>query len=325
MLRWLEFRALEAKHKALSILLAVNVTFFFVSLIMLLVGVNNRGAINREAKMYPLLSKRIFVEDPNDLIINFVPLRARLEAYRKSVTTPLGIYFEYLPSGTSVGVDSNDVFFGASLLKLPVAMKAYRLIEEGKLDPNQEVSIEPKHIDKGFGNLWKRGVGAKITIREAIRLSVAESDNTADHILRDLVEPRPVSDVFDYLDIDTGLAAGPGAGVTTRGFSSVLRSLYLSSYLAYRDSNELLNLMTTSPHNTRIVAGVPEGIKVAHKVGIYQQPDNKDVQVHADCGLVYAPRRPYILCIMNGDVIDKATTRMVDISRMVYDYVSSVN
>lgn len=320
MSRWLQLKRFITRH-----LLALNLVVLAASLSLFVLARTDRAEPAPHAGNYPMLSKRIFVDNPNDLIINFVPLRSQLEGYRESATPPMGIYFEYLASGTSVGVDSNDSFFGASLLKLPVAMKTYRLAEDGKLDMGQEVVIEQKHIDKGFGELWKRGVGSKVKVAEAVRLSVAESDNTADHILRDLVEPRPVSDVFDYLDVDTGVASGPGGGVTPRGYSSVLRALYLSSYLSYKDSNELLDIMTTSPYDMRIGAGVPKEVKVAHKVGIYKDPNNGSNEVHADCGIVYVPKRPYILCIMINDSIEESTKHMATISKLVYDYVSSVN
>ncbi len=307
-------------YKYLSLVLSVVVVLLVGTLIL---QPQSNGKSDHDA--YPYLATRIFGDNNNDTLINFVSLRKALNDYAKGQSGPLGIYFEYLPSGTSVGIDANRAFFGASLLKLPVAMKAFKLIEDGKLEKNKEITIEAGQIDKGFGTLWQRGVGAKITVLDAIKLSVASSDNTADKILRDLVQPRPVSDVFDYLDIDTSVAVGPGAGVTPRGYSSTLRALYLSAYLSHDYSNELLGIMTESPYSNRIVAGVPKDVKVAHKIGMYERPDNKSEQVHSDCGIVYTPNRPYILCVMTEADVNVADGQMKAISKMVYDYVSTAN
>jgi hypothetical protein len=82
--------------------------------------------------------------------------------------------------------------------------------------------------------------------------------------------------------------------------------------------------MTTSPYNDRLVAGVSKEVKVAHKVGIYKDPATGH-QVHSDCGIVYAAKRPYILCIMSEAEIGQSTKHMQAISKIVYDYVSLAN
>jgi beta-lactamase class A len=312
----------KAKKKWLvTSVIILNVAVLIFNIVLL--AKNNAMEAKHETAALPYLSKRIFAENPNDVLINFIGLRQELQAYANPQGDSIGVYFEYLPSGNSIGINSNEVFFGASLLKLPVAMKVYKLIEEDTLNADQKLTIQQHDIDKGFGDLWKRGAGAQITLGETLRFSVASSDNTADKLLRDLVKPRPVSDVFDYLDIPTDLQSEYGAGVTAKGFSSVLRALYLSSYLSYEHSNGLLQAMTTSPYTDRIVAGVPQGVSVAHKVGIYEEPGAGTGQVHSDCGIVYVPKRPYMLCIMSKADVVASTERMHAISKMVYEYVSS--
>ncbi|HSX29238.1 MAG TPA: serine hydrolase [Candidatus Saccharimonadales bacterium] len=311
-----------AKKWVVRTIIALNVFVLVLNVIFFTKNAAVRS-MHVQGARYTYLSKRVFAEDPNDVLINFTELRQELRTYTKPAGDSVSMYFEYLPSGNSVGVNPSQIFFGASLLKLPVAMKAYKLIEDGKLDKSQQVTIEPSDIDRGFGDLWRRGAGATLSLDEVLRLSIAQSDNTADKILRRLVKSRPVSDVFDYLDIPTDLKSEYGAGVTAKGFSSVLRALYLSSYLSSADSNNLLTTMTTSPYNDRIVAGIPQNVKVAHKVGIYEQPGPATGEVHSDCGIIYIPKRPYMLCIMSTAAIQQSTEYMRTISKMVYDYVSS--
>jgi len=275
------------------------------------------------SQKYPLLSKRIFAEDQNDLLINFVPLRESLREFTNKKTNMVSIYFEYLPSGTSIGINEKEPFFAASLLKLPVAMKTYKSIEEGSIQNSQELTVQAEDIDNGFGDLWKKGIGTKITVEEAVRLSISESDNTADNLLRRLLIKRPVSDVFDYLDIPINVPEGPGAGVTAKNYSSVLRALYLSAYLDRENSNKLLDIMTTSVYRDRLVAGVPKDIKVAHKVGIYRDPRDLRTQTHSDCGIVYSKSRPYMLCIMTKSELQESDTFISEISKLVYKYVSA--
>ncbi len=271
---------------------------------------------------YPFLSKRIFIEEPNDIIINFTPLRQVLQQYVTEKEQDIGMYFEYLPSGTSVGVNANKPYFAASLLKVPVAMKAYKLIEEGKLRKDQKVTIQQSDIDKGFGSLWEKGAGTELEIQEVINYALAESDNTADKILRRLVKEKPVSDIFNYLDIPTDVHEGPGAGVSAKDFSSIFKSLYFSSYLNYEHSNEFLDILTKSPYNNRLAADIDKDIKIAHKIGMYKHKEVELDEVHSDCGIIYVPKRQYILCVFSTSNEAEATTTIKDISRIVYQYVT---
>ena len=66
---------------------------------------------------YPFLSKRIFTESQNDILINFTPLRQAVRDYVAKQNTEIGVYFEYLPSGTSIGVNDQLEVNIASQLK----------------------------------------------------------------------------------------------------------------------------------------------------------------------------------------------------------------
>ncbi|OGM29040.1 hypothetical protein A3D84_04730 [Candidatus Woesebacteria bacterium RIFCSPHIGHO2_02_FULL_42_20] len=282
---------------------------------------------------YPFLAKRIFIENPNDIIINFVPLRQKLREYIAGVAEKAGIFFEYLPTGTGIGVNDREPFFRASLVKIPAVMRAYKLIEEGKLAFTDILTLEEYHLDKEYGSLWQLGAGAKVTVREAIRLAVVESDNTAYEVLNDRVnellqapvgEERNISDVYDYLDIPSD-TDGLTLDVTPRNYSSILRSLFFSAYLTYEHSNELLTLMTQSTFTEGITGPLGEGVKAAHKFGI-RKSFSDDQDVFSDCGIVYLPQRPYILCVMvKSEEEDTASRLMQEISRMVYEYLTLIN
>jgi beta-lactamase class A len=76
-------------------------------------------------KKYPLLSKRILQEYPIDVIINFLDLRRELRSQVEPYGSTFGFYFEYLPTGTTIGVNEKLDFYAASLFKVPVVMAYY--------------------------------------------------------------------------------------------------------------------------------------------------------------------------------------------------------
>lgn len=276
-----------------------------------------------EANKMPYLSPRIFAHNINDLLLNFVPLRSSLKDYVSKQKDPLSLYFEYLPTGISIGVNEKEEIRLASLSKLPVVMAVFKEIEEGRMSLSDTLVLKKEYLDPSFGELYKRGEGAKISVEEAIKLTLQESDNTSQLALLDkLGSAGQVPEVYNYLDVQLDKSNGFPL-VTAKSFSSMFKSLYLSSFLTKENSNKILEIMTESIFNDRIPAGVPNEVKVAHKIGTFgtRTPEKNH---YSDCGIVYVPKRPYVLCIFAQTSKEKVTGYMKDISSQIYNYVSEV-
>lgn len=290
------------------------------SLLLVSCGETRQFAAKESATM-PFVSKRAFLPDPNDTIIDLMPLRTQMRAYAKTIPEPIGLYFEYLPSGASIGINDQVAFIEASLLKVPVAIKAYQLKNEGLFSLDDTMRMQKEDIDRNFGTLWERGVGTELSIRDIIRLMLQESDNTAAQMLgRKLGAVRPgfVNEVFDNLDIPKEVGT-EGVLISAKNYTSILRSLYLASSLPKKDSQELLDLLTQTKYLDKIPSGVPPDVPVAHKVGMY---DKENFTTYSDCGIVYVPKRPYSLCIFTHATDEQATKYMRDFSRMTFEYIS---
>ena len=304
----------------LYLLLAVNILLLGVNSFLFLTP-NNSGTENANAQ-YPYLSKRIFNENQNDILINFTPLRQAMRDYVSKQNGNIGVYFEYLPSGTSVGVNDQLEVKIASLVKIPVIMAAYKAAEDGKLDLNKTMTIDQNDLDKSFGDLWKRGAGAQVTVNEAINLMLTKSDNTATRVLTDELPEFAIENVFDSLDLPKERQEG-FAVISPKSYTSILRSLYLSSYIQREHSNSILNALTKTDFTDKLPAGVPSEVPVAHKIGVYDQ--DSEHPVYSDCGVIYVPSRPYSLCIMTKDLNENTSRQhMQMLSKMVYGYVAQV-
>lgn len=272
---------------------------------------------------YPYLSKRIFAEDQNDILINFIPLRQAMREYVEKPGNKVGVYFEYLPSGSSIGINDTEEVRLASLSKVPTTMAIYKQIARNALRENQLLTIEEKYIDKQFGHLWKKGAGYKIKLEEVVKLALTESDNTAHNLLLSLLTNEVINEAYDFLDIPKD-TTNDFPSISPKNYSSILRSLYLSSYIPEEYSNKILAILTETQYLDKIPAGIPSGIKVAHKIGVTERLDASE-STFTDCGIVYVPKRPYILCIRTKGMDDSQTSlHMKNISKMVYEYVSVV-
>lgn len=266
---------------------------------------------------HPLLAKRIFIDDPNDPLINFTALRSQIKQYFVSNNLSGSVYFEYLPTGTNVRVDEDSEEVAASLMKIPAVMELYKANELGRIDLDTRIPLDESWLDNRYGELYKKGAGYELTLREAAQLALAQSDNTAVTMViaksRDLLEPT--ENVLTYLDVDFSRPDSDTLTISARSYSSFLKCLYFSCYLNTRDSEQLLTYLTNSEFNNRLKAGLPDNVVIAHKIGTYS-----DTQ--SDCGIIYEPSRNYVLCIMlKVQDNDSGNAHIATISKMSYDFI----
>lgn len=282
-------------------------------------GGGELASLEEQIEKYPLLSKRILAEIPNDYLVNFVDLRNTIRSTVKPYEKNFAVYFEYLPTGVSIGVNDRDEFTAASLLKVPVVM-ANLLQEEidGKENMPDTITLTPEMLNSEYGTLYKRGAGATVTRDEAIKYTLEESDNTAVSALISITDYKYFQRVHDGLDIEIKNVQETPV-ITAKNYSSILRSLFFTSIVDKEHSQLILTHLANSVFRDKLVAGVPSDVKVASKVGIGQD------KLYSDCGIVYVPRRPYLLCMMSFTDEDTARERMVDVSKKVYDFVSNSN
>ncbi len=271
---------------------------------------------------YPLLATRIFIDNPADSIVNFSNLRSSLEDHVETNSIEGSIYFEYLPTGTSIRVGAERREVAASLMKLPAAMSLYKASELGRIDLDNEISLKQEWLDPDYGDLYLKGAGYTMTLRDATRVMLTNSDNTALKAVANSIPPvqNTVDNPFASLDIDIVQNNNLTVSISARSYSSILKCLYFSCYLNKQNSQELLRYLDDSIFTERLRAGVSDdSIPIAHKVGNYTQ----DTQ--SDCGIVYIPRRNYILCVMIK-VADnpEGDKKIAEISKIVYDFMDQL-
>ena len=275
--------------------------------------------LNNTNNDFPLLAKRLFVENPNDTRINFSPLRKELNNYFKENNIKGSVYFEYLPTGTSIRINPDTKYQAASLMKLPVAMELYKASEKGVVNLDEKIKLKEAWLNSGYGTLYEKGAGYELTLREAAQILLTESDNTALRAILASTEGKlDTSELaLGSLDIEFSLNQDDSINIGTRSYASFLKCLYFACYNTKEDSQEILSYLTETPFNDRITAGIDnKSIKVAHKIGVF------NTKVQSDCGLVYLENNDYILCIML-EADDSTATNAVfkAMSEKVYNFV----
>lgn len=276
---------------------------------------------------YPLLAKRLFLENSSDVIINFEPLRSDVKNYLASLGIKYSFYFEYLFTGTEIRDGDSNRLVGASLMKIPVIMDLYKAAELGKINLDKTVAVPSDVVggnDTQFGNQENLKPGDQITLRRAAKITLTESDNTASYTVFKAIDGllAPQDQALNNLDIELQVKDVVGesyALISSRSYTSILKCLYFSCFLSPDDSQVILNDLTSSADDNGLRAGVPKTIEVAHKIGSF------NAETQSDCGIVYIPNRRYVLCIMLDEDATSASQHIKKLSEMIYDYMNKVN
>jgi beta-lactamase class A len=289
----------------------------------------------REAERLSLLDPGAVRIDEQDLLVRFQPLRtALLSQYEQHEDFYIGLYFEYLPTGSNIVVNNNRAMWPASLIKIPVAMAALKKVERGEWQLQNELVIMDEDKDASFGTLYLEPSGTTMTIDALLKASLVDSDNTAHFVLLRNLDAEELEEVFTHLGLDEvlrNLQSSPETGtsddnrMTAKTYSIFFRSLFNATYLSPDNSQRFLSYLSAGP-TEYLRSGIPPEITFAHKTGIRTED-----MVWADSGIVYEARRPYLLTVMleqkdKTAVLDEGAVEALftEISTQVYTYVHSL-
>ncbi len=262
---------------------------------------------------------------------NPIALKNRIISYVdsekvKNEVSEVSVYFRDLKDGPVFGINEDDLFISASLLKLPIAVTVFRLSEDeipDLLDKNLLFQLEDKSekLPEQFFKPSKTiEPGQTYTVSELISRSLIYSDNWVNEILKIyLGKIGNGRDLILQTFKELGLvepASLTTSDISTRGYASIFRILFNASYLSREDSEKILSVLSQSEFDRGITAGVPDGVRVTHKFGERNLGDEK--QLH-DCGIIYYPNNPYLLCVMTrGQDFNTLSDVIKQISGMVY-------
>ncbi|HRK94098.1 MAG TPA: serine hydrolase [Candidatus Saccharibacteria bacterium] len=274
------------------------------------------------SKNHPLLAKRIFIENANDTLINFEPLRAELQKDLEFYDERVSLYFEYLPTGTSIRIGDKYQSVAASLLKVPAVMELYKLAEKGEVNLDKTVSLKEEWLDDQYGTLHRKGAGHKLTIKQLAKITLEQSDNTALNGVQAIVTQhnlKPSENAFNALDVEFNDTPTTELELNTRSYSSFLKCLYFACYVSADSSQEIMTYLTRSTEGKtgRLGKYIPDDIKIAHKIGVAGENNQ------AACGIVYLSSRHYVLCVMINETQERGSEIIAQTSKLVYDYVKA--
>lgn len=239
----------------------------------------------------------------------------------------MSVYFRDLKNGSRFGFEDNKNYYAASLLKVPIMIAILHVADKtpGFLDKTLSSSggfIDADNLDQPQETIQPN---TSYSIAELLRKMIVFSDNrSAELLVRELNHMPVLANSNTYLDLGMNyMMSGNIDSLSVQSYSNLFAILYNTWYLSDAMSQYALDLLSQSTFKDGLSAGIPSNIRIAQKFG-YHYVSDKSSQLH-DCGVVYHPVTPYVLCVMTSGTDTKSEANSIaTVSRLVYQGVDAM-
>ncbi len=254
-----------------------------------------------------------------------LPFKEKIEQYvntqiDKHLVTQVGVYYRELNDGYWFSIGDSEKFIPASMRKVPlmIALLKQAETESNLLDRSVTFDLSNDYnLNQNIKPSQTLVFGSKYTVRDLIFRMIAYSDNNAFTFLTKIVDSTQLDRVYSNLRLLNPRAIKDDEYLSVQTYESFFRILYNASYVSRSSSEWALEILSKSEFRTGLVSGVPPEVKVSHKFGEKSDAIDGTVQLH-DCGIVYYPAHPYLLCVMskgaNFEVLDDVIAGISQIS-----------
>ncbi|MGH7656123.1 MAG: serine hydrolase [Gemmatimonadaceae bacterium] len=274
----------------------------------------------------------------------------QVDALRERIATTIAkrpgadvaVYYQDLARPDSLRLNADLSFHAASTMKVPVMIELFRRVDSGTLSLDQTVPVvnrfpslvdgTPFSLDSADDSdvsLYRR-VGGTATFRELNELMIAHSSNFATNLMLARLDPKAVNatahalgarnmTVLRGVEDDKAFAKGLNNTTTARDLGVLLTGIERGTVASRRSCSAMKSVLLEQEFSTEIPAGLPPGVRVAHKTGWI-------TGTRHDAAIVYPPGRPpYVLVVLtrNIPVVKDAQQLIATISREVYDFNAS--
>jgi beta-lactamase class A len=205
----------------------------------------------------------------------FAPIEQKItklidQKISEDAASRVSVYFRDLNEGRWVGINENETFSPASLLKVPIMISYFKLAES-----TPEI-LEKKILYKEAENLNAKEdmppqqpikSGTVYSVMDLIRAMIVDSDNNAAFVLFDILDRNSFREVGSDLGITIPEVAQSPEAMSAKTYARFFRILYNSSYISRTMSEQALKLMSQATFTQGLAAGIPDTVPIAHKFG----------------------------------------------------------
>jgi len=220
-------------------------------------------------------------------------------------------------SGESASLNADRRFVAASLSKLYALLTLYSAASRGELDLDDEITMRASDVwAEGTGVLYAQPVGTTMTLRECATTLIEESDNTAEVMLNRYLGEEEIEAELRRVGARSTSYWMPNI-TTPNDVLLVLKAISDPSHTSPELSAEMLEIMTGTSFEDRLPGPLPEGARIAHKIGSWET-------TFSDAGVVFpegasdVDRGYYVVAFSEGATEDAARETIQDVSLEAY-------
>jgi beta-lactamase class A len=215
-----------------------------------------------------------------------------------------GVYVQDLNGGYGYGVRPDEVFFSASVIKVPIMVAVLRKIDEGEFSLSDSFETKSEDWAAGAGWLQWQPAGTSHTVEEYLTLMMTQSDNVATNALTRLVGgPGYVNEVARsmratntvlYQKVSSEQAIVPSLDnrTTPRDMATMLDQISTGKAASPESCQEMIDIMLHNNLESWLKEGLPKDTVAANKAGwLYE--------IYNDAGIVRNEGRPYVVAIFS--------------------------
>lgn len=271
-------------------------------------------------------------------------LEAVLAPLAKAHQGKVAIAVKHLGTGETYVLNADVPMPTASLCKFPVLIEVYQQVAEGKVKLDDRIKVRKEDLVGGSGVLkYLFDPDTTISLREAVRLMIGVSDNSATNLVLDKIGIGATAKRMEAWGYpNTGIYSKSFLGATTsvnrertRRFGlgsttandmvSLLGKCYRGEIVNKDASKEIIATLRLAQDTERMTRYLVDakGVSVAHKPGAVSN-------AKTDAGIIFFDGGPVALCVLTNDnkdvgyAIDNAGNVFIGkVAKAVYDYFSA--
>lgn len=244
-----------------------------------------------------------------------VSLDSRVRNEALKLRGKVSVFARNLETGESYSLNGDDRVRTASTIKLPILVGAFSAVASGRARWSDELTLTAEKKVQGSGVLMEFGDGHRLTLREAVNLMIAVSDNSATNMVLDAISADEVNAAMDALGLrqtrslrkiggggsskagDDPANKGFGIGVSTpREMVELLGKLDSGEVVSPAASREMIEILKRQQYRDGIGRNML-GVEMAAKPGALDR-------LRSEVGIVYSPRGRIAMAITCDDMPD---------------------
>ncbi len=240
-------------------------------------------------------------------------LRAELDRIAEAHHGVVGYSIRDLDTGAELSRRGDETFPTASLIKVPILVTLYDLVEQGKISLDDPLTVLA--IDKvpGSGVMQFLHDGILVTVHDAAWLMSTESDNTATNLLLDRIVIRRVWEKMESLGLQhtkvhsktflriSSVAMDSsrkyGLGVATPNEMVRLFSLMAEGKAVSSSADSAMLYILEHNSDNTLLQRYLDGVRAAHKTGAVDA-------ARTECSLFYLRTR-VVACVFTKENQDR--------------------